>query len=106
MERSEKFFNSKENKKINFVVFHGDLQQQKREENLNKFRNDIDILFTTDLGGRGLDITNLYTVINFDLPFDIEKFTHRSGRTGRGNNSGKVISFVGNNDSKLYKDLI
>ena len=65
------------------------------------------MLFTTDLGGRGLDIDNLNTVINFDLPSDIEKFTHRSGRTGRGSNKhGKVISFVGNNDSGLYKDLI
>ena len=53
-----------------------------------------------------MDIDNLKTVINFDLPFDIEKFIHRSGRTGRGDNSGKVISYVGNNDSKLYKDLL
>ena len=47
------------------------------------------------------------TVINFDLPYDIEKFIHRSGRTGRGkNNNGKIISYIGNNDSHLYKDLI
>ena len=63
---------------------HGDITQAKRLEVLKKFKNDqIDILVATDVAARGLDISGVSHVYNFDIPQDTESYTHRIGRTGR-----------------------
>lgn len=74
---------------------HGDIQQSKREKILDKFRNSkINILVATDVAARGIDVANLSHVINFNLPEDVETYTHRIGRTGRAGNKGKAISLI------------
>ncbi|PPJ91059.1 ATP-dependent RNA helicase, partial [Staphylococcus aureus] len=59
------------------------------------FKNDqIDILVATDVAARGLDISGVTHVYNFDIPQDVESYTHRIGRTGRAGKHGMAISFV------------
>lgn len=74
---------------------HGDLTQGKRMSTLNKFkRGRIEILVATDVAARGLDISDVSHVYNFDIPQDPESYVHRIGRTGRAGRKGKSISFV------------
>ncbi|HSV76066.1 MAG TPA: DEAD/DEAH box helicase [Bacteroidales bacterium] len=76
-------------------ALHGDLSQAQRDSVMNKFRNrNIRLLVATDVAARGLDVDDLTHVINFDLPDDLEAYTHRSGRTGRANKKGISIALV------------
>ncbi|HLQ71525.1 MAG TPA: DEAD/DEAH box helicase [Bacillota bacterium] len=74
---------------------HGDLTQGKRMSVLNKFKNGrVEVLVATDVAARGLDITGVTHVYNFDIPQDPESYVHRIGRTGRAGKTGEAISFV------------
>lgn len=74
---------------------HGDLSQAKRMSVLRQFKeNKIDILVATDVAARGLDISGVTHVYNFDIPQDPESYVHRIGRTGRAGKSGMAITFV------------
>lgn len=74
---------------------HGDLTQRHREIVMNKFRNgQINILVATDVAARGLDVTGVTHVFNFDLPQDIDSYVHRIGRTGRAGKEGVALTFV------------
>ncbi|OEH93061.1 DEAD/DEAH box helicase [Bacillus solimangrovi] len=74
---------------------HGDLTQSKRMAVLRRFKNgQIDVLVATDVAARGLDISGVTHVYNFDLPQDPESYVHRIGRTGRAGKTGIAISFV------------
>jgi len=74
---------------------HGDLSQSKRLSVLRQFKeNKIDILVATDVAARGLDISGVSHVYNFDIPQDPESYVHRIGRTGRAGNSGVAVTFV------------
>ena len=85
---------------------HGDLSQYQRDNVMRKFRNNqIDILVATDVAARGLDISGVSHVINFDLPQDADSYVHRIGRTGRAGQSGLAISFVEPNE-KGHMDYI
>src|SRR5699024_10833750 len=74
---------------------HGDLTQGKRSSVLKKFKfGRIEILVATDVAARGLDISGVTHVYNFDIPQDPESYVHRIGRTGRAGKMGEAISFV------------
>lgn len=74
---------------------HGDLSQAKRISVLRQFKeNKIDILIATDVAARGLDISGVSHVYNFDIPQDPESYVHRIGRTGRAGKSGIAVTFV------------
>ncbi|HLS23819.1 MAG TPA: DEAD/DEAH box helicase [Pseudogracilibacillus sp.] len=74
---------------------HGDLTQGKRTSVLRKFKDErIEILVATDVAARGLDISGVTHVYNFDIPQDPESYVHRIGRTGRAGRTGVAISFV------------
>ncbi|WP_079525622.1 DEAD/DEAH box helicase [Halobacillus hunanensis] len=74
---------------------HGDLTQGKRMSVLNKFKKGrIEILVATDVAARGLDISEVSHVYNFDIPQDPESYVHRIGRTGRAGRKGESVSFV------------
>ena len=74
---------------------HGDLTQAKRDTVIRKFREKtIDILVATDVAARGLDISGVTHVFNYDLPQDPESYVHRVGRTGRAGQSGEATTFV------------
>ncbi len=80
---------------------HGDLDQRERNEAVLLFSNGSKrILVATDVASRGLDIKDIALVVNYDLPFDKEVYTHRIGRTGRADASGTALSLYGPNDSE------
>ncbi|WP_233520466.1 DEAD/DEAH box helicase [Flocculibacter collagenilyticus] len=81
----------------------GDLPQSKRLEMMDNFsRGQFEVLITTDVASRGLDLLNVSHVINFDMPKHAEEYVHRIGRTGRAGFSGFAISFVGPKDWQSY----
>lgn len=74
---------------------HGDLTQAKRDAVIRQFREGIiDILVATDVAARGLDISGVSHVFNFDIPQDAESYVHRVGRTGRAGRAGVALTFV------------
>ncbi|VHL97795.1 DEAD-box ATP-dependent RNA helicase CshA [Streptococcus pyogenes] len=78
---------------------HGDLDQNKRLRVIRDFKNDqIDILVATDVAARGLDISGVTHVYNYDITQDPEMYVHRIGRTGRAGKSGESITFVSPNE--------
>jgi ATP-independent RNA helicase DbpA len=82
-------------KGLHSLALHGDLEQKERTEVLIRFSNgSSNILVATDVAARGLDISNLGAVINYDLPFDPETYVHRIGRTGRAGSEGLAFSLV------------
>ncbi|EDO06283.1 DEAD/DEAH box helicase family protein [Babesia bovis T2Bo] len=94
------------NMNLRAISLHGGKTQDIREGALESFKaGDFDILVATDVVGRGLDVKGVTAVINFDMPKDIETYTHRIGRTGRAGAKGMAISFVTEDDSHLFYDL-
>lgn len=74
---------------------HGDLSQNQRDTVMRRFRDgSIDVLVATDVAARGLDVSGVTHVVNFDLPQDPESYVHRIGRTGRAGKEGAAWSFV------------
>jgi ATP-dependent RNA helicase DeaD len=87
-------------------AMHGDLQQSQRERIMADFRSaKVVILVATDVVGRGIDVTNISHIINYDLPDDIENYVHRIGRTGRIGRDGRAISFVTPEQGQLLTDI-
>jgi ATP-dependent RNA helicase DDX23/PRP28 len=84
------------------VTLHGSKTQEQREAALQQLK---DVLVATDLAGRGIDITDVSLVVNFNMPSSIESYTHRIGRTGRAGKSGVAITFWGNEDADVLYDL-
>jgi ATP-dependent RNA helicase DeaD len=83
-------------------ALHGDLTQQQRDKVMGEFREKtLQLLVATDVAARGIDVKEITHVINFELPDDVEVYTHRSGRTGRAGHTGICMSIVQNKD--LYK---
>ncbi len=77
------------------AAISGDVAQPQREKTIEQLRSgDLDVLVATDVAARGLDVERISHVINYDLPIDIESYTHRIGRTGRAGRTGDAISFV------------
>lgn len=76
-------------------ALHGDLSQQQRDQVMGRFKNkSLRLLVATDVAARGIDVNNLTHVINYNLPDEVEQYTHRSGRTGRADKSGKSIVII------------
>jgi superfamily II DNA/RNA helicase len=74
---------------------HGDKTHGKRQKALTLFKKDhVRVLVATDVAARGLDISGVSHVINFDLPGTYEDYTHRIGRTGRAGRTGKALTFI------------
>ena len=76
-------------------ALHGDLTQAQRDKVMGQFRDkSLQLLIATDVAARGIDVQGITHVINFELPDDIEVYTHRSGRTGRAGKTGVCMSIV------------
>ena len=89
----------------NADVLNGDLSQAQRDEVMNRFRTKhIQILVATDVAARGLDVTDLTHVINYNLPDDPEVYVHRSGRTGRAGKSGISIAIIHSREKRKMRD--
>jgi ATP-dependent RNA helicase RhlE len=92
--RVERVAKAMERVGITSIFMHGGMQQQEREDTLNQLRTGVcNILVTTDVVARGIDIPQIFMVINYDIPDVVENYVHRVGRTGRGNDKGYAISF-------------
>ena len=77
------------------TAFHGEMSQGARQDVLAEFKDDRwEVVVTTDLAARGIDIAQLPVVVNYDLPRSATDYTHRIGRTGRAGASGEAVSFV------------
>ena len=87
-------------------VLHSGRSQDQREETLSRFRTGaIQVLVATDVAGRGLDISDVMFVINYDMPNKIENYCHRIGRTGRAGKTGAAITLLTDSDSDVMYDL-
>jgi len=76
-------------------ALHGDLSQQQRNKVMDEFREKtLQLLIATDVAARGIDVQGITHVINYELPDDVEVYTHRSGRTGRAGKTGVCMSIV------------
>jgi ATP-dependent RNA helicase DeaD len=76
-------------------ALHGDLTQQQRDKVMGEFREkSLQLLIATDVAARGIDVVGITHVINYELPDDVEIYTHRSGRTGRAGNTGVCLSII------------
>jgi ATP-dependent RNA helicase DeaD len=76
-------------------ALHGDLTQQQRDKVMGDFRDKtLQLLIATDVAARGIDVQGITHVINYELPDDVEVYTHRSGRTGRAGKTGVCMSIV------------
>ncbi|WP_374761814.1 DEAD/DEAH box helicase [Nesterenkonia aerolata] len=85
-------------------AIHGDLGQGAREQALRAFRNEkIDVLVATDVAARGIDVTDVTHVINFNCPDDEKTYLHRVGRTGRAGQKGTAVTFVDWEDVPKWK---
>lgn len=90
----------------NADALHGDLSQAQRDTVMQKFRiRNIQLLVATDVAARGLDVNDLTHVINYNLPDDVEIYTHRSGRTGRANKKGISVSIIHSKEKFKIKDI-
>ena len=80
---------------ISCEAIHGDIQQRIREKTLDKFKKgEIRVLVATDVAARGLDIDDVDAVFNYDVPDELENYTHRIGRTGRARRHGVAYTFI------------
>lgn len=87
-------------------ALHGDLSQQQRNKVMDEFREKtLQLLIATDVAARGIDVQGITHVINFELPDDIEVYTHRSGRTGRAGKTGVCISIVHSREVRRIRDI-
>lgn len=90
----------------NADALHGDLSQAQRDTVMNKFRiRNLQILVATDVAARGLDVSDLTHVINYNLPDDVEVYTHRSGRTGRANKKGVSVSIIHTRERNRIREI-
>src|SRR5210317_70622 len=86
------------------AAIHGDLSQNQRDAVMQSFRKKkIQLLIATDVAARGIDVDDITHVINYQLPDEIETYTHRSGRTGRAGKLGTSIIFVTKSDRRKIK---
>ncbi len=86
---------------LNARDIHGDLEQHHRQATLDAFKaGEVDFLVATDVAARGLDISDMPVVINFDAPYNADDYVHRIGRTGRAGRSGRAFTFATTEDGK------
>lgn len=87
-------------------ALHGDLTQQQRDKVMGEFREKtLQLLIATDVAARGIDVKEITHVINYELPDDIEVYTHRSGRTGRAGSTGIALSIVHSREIGKLKQI-
>ena len=92
--------------KIACVIYRGEMDKVERRQNLKLFREGaVDLLVSTDLASRGLDVDHVGRVINYHLPQQMENYLHRVGRTARAGRPGLVVNFVTERDAPLVSQL-
>ncbi|MEG1481733.1 DEAD/DEAH box helicase [Clostridium sp.] len=93
-------------KGYNCKKIHSDIPQPKRERIMKSFRNaDIQYLIATDVAARGIDVTGVTHVYNYDIPESVEGYIHRIGRTGRANEAGYTCLFIDPKNSSMLNEI-
>ena len=99
-------YRSLEKHGLSAARLHGDMVQSVRMDTLEKFKkNEVTILVCSDVAARGLDISTVSHVFNFDIPTHAEDYVHRIGRTGRAGRSGRAFTFVMPEDRKYLEQI-
>lgn len=95
-----------EARKYRVAALQGNMAQNRRQEAINGFKaGKYDILVATDIAARGIDVTEISHVINYDMPDTTDAYTHRIGRTGRAEQSGDAFTFATPADSDMVRDI-
>jgi ATP-dependent RNA helicase RhlE len=93
-------------RKYRASALQGNMSQNQRQRAINGFRDGkYDILVATDIAARGIDVTEITHVINFDIPDTVDAYTHRIGRTGRVDQTGEAYTFVTEADSQMVRAI-
>jgi ATP-dependent RNA helicase DeaD len=88
------------------AALNGDIAQAQREKTVEALKKGrLDILVATDVAARGLDVERISHVLNYDIPYDVEAYVHRVGRTGRAGRSGDAILFAANRERRLLRAI-
>jgi ATP-dependent RNA helicase DeaD len=88
------------------AALNGDIAQKTREQTVDGLKKGrLDILVATDVAARGLDVDRISHVINYDIPYDVEAYVHRVGRTGRAGRTGDAILFASNRERRLLRAI-
>ncbi len=88
------------------AALQGNMAQNRRQQAIDGFRNGrYDILVATDIAARGIDVSQISHVINFDMPDTVDAYTHRIGRTGRAERSGEALTFVAAGDEDMVRAI-
>ena len=104
--RAERVFSAMQRVGIETITMHGDKEQQDRLAVMEKFRSGaVRVLVATDVSARGIDISGVNYVINYDLPDIAENYVHRVGRTGRGMEKGIAISFCATEEKPVLDEI-
>lgn len=91
---------------ISVGEIHSDLDQNYREETLNKFKSgSLKVLVATDIVARGIDVDNIELVINYDVPTDAESYVHRIGRTARADTDGAAYTLISPKEQRDFADI-
>ena len=89
------------------AALHGDMIQSKRTETLQAFKDGkIVLMVCSDVAARGLDVSGVSHVFNFDVPFNADDYVHRIGRTGRAGQSGRAWTLITEDDDKLVAAIV
>lgn len=89
------------------MPFSGELSQPQRDRTLSAFENGlVKVLVATDVAARGIDVRNISHVVHYDVPSDVDGFTHRSGRTGRAGQKGRSIMFVAPSRERRAREIL
>ena len=95
-----------DNRGYKVTALQGNLSQNKRNMAINGFKNGkYDILVATDIASRGIDVSEVSHVINFDMPNTVDAYIHRIGRTGRAENNGEALTFVIPDDEPMVRNI-
>ena len=102
---ADRLYNVLASQGMNATVIHGDLSQAQREKALSEFRNGSRFLIATNVAARGLDITDVTDVINFDLPGEPFIYVHRVGRSARMGNTGNAFTIINEDEIDAIKAI-
>ena len=95
-----------EKRRYRAAALQGNMSQNRRQKSINGFRDGkYDILVATDVAARGIDVSDISHVINFDMPDTVDAYTHRIGRTGRVDQTGEAFTFVTRGDEPLVRQI-
>ena len=104
--RAERVLKALERVGLASLTMHGDKDQKDRLKALNQFKEGkVKVLIATDVSARGIDIPDVEYVVNYDLPEEAENYVHRVGRTGRGTQKGRAVSFCSTEEKPVLEEI-